>query len=76
MMTAIVGDRMILLKTMDQIIRSESTSDEGYAFTRWITEGIPDGADYELYEEIAEDDDMWSGICELFGELMRITKRG
>ena len=75
-MNAITANRMALLKTMDQIIRDESASDEGYAFTRWITEGIPDGADDELYEEIAEDDDMWCGMCELFGELIRITRGG
>lgn len=74
-MAKMVKDRVRLLRTMDQIMRNETLSDEGYAFNRWITEGIPDGADDDLLQEIAEDDDMWAGMCELFGELIRICGR-
>ena len=68
-------NRIIMLKIMDQIVREKSASDEGYAFTRWIIEGIPDGADEDMYKEIAEDDAMWKGMCELFGKLINETSK-
>lgn len=35
----------------------------------WITGGIPDAPDEEDFIFVAENDDQWNDLCELFGKL-------
>ena len=37
----------------------------------WIEEGIPDEPDEEIFEFIANNDDDWREVCELFGKLVK-----
>lgn len=66
----LIKERISLMKGMDQYIRNASTDEEDGIFDTWIAEGIPDGADNELLEEIARNTDSWVNICKLFGELV------
>lgn len=39
----------------------------------WLTEGIPDYFNYEDLVEIAEDDEEWRFICEVFGHCCKMA---
>lgn len=36
----------------------------------WIEEGVPDEPDDEIFEFIANNNDDWREVCELFGKLV------
>lgn len=37
----------------------------------WIEEGVPDEPDEEIFKFIANNDDDWREVCELFGKLVK-----
>lgn len=55
-----------LLKKFDKLARTYF-SDE--VFNIWLTYGVPDEADDNMLETIAEDSEEFSRIMELYGEL-------
>ena len=37
----------------------------------WIRDGVPDEPDEEIFKFIANNDDDWREVCELFGKLVK-----
>lgn len=68
----IVKDRIELLKAMNTYVIYHMG--EGRWMT-WITLGVPDCANEYDYEDIAEDDELYNEIAELFGRLCLNKKR-
>lgn len=60
--------RIKLLKEMNNYI-IEMGDEE--IFADWIAFGIPDEPLEDDFEFIAENDDEWNSVCELFGKLVR-----
>lgn len=60
--------RINLLKQMNEYI-CEMGDEE--IWMDWITLGVPDEPSEDDYEFIAENDDEWNDICNLFGRLAR-----
>lgn len=66
----LIKERAKFLRLMDEYIRNITLDDEDGNFDLWLSEGVPDGADEECLEEIAEDDILWGSICSLFGQIV------
>lgn len=63
----LVECRINLLKQMDEYICDAIGDEEIWEI--WIAVGVPDEARDEDYAFIAEDDEMWKGVCVAFGHL-------
>lgn len=63
----LVECRINLLKQMDEYICNTIGDEEIWEI--WIAVGVPDEARDEDYAYIAEDDEMWKGVCVAFGHL-------
>lgn len=61
--------RMNLLGGMHDYILNV-VGDEDYIEV-WLAEGVPDGATEDDLRELAEDEDDWTFICRLFGNMVR-----
>ena len=59
--------RIKQLKLMHELMTL--TNDEGIYMT-WVTLGVPDCPMEDDFEYIAEDDDSYNEICELFAKLI------
>lgn len=71
----LVECRINLLKQMNEYI-CDTIGDEEIWET-WIAVGVPDEARDEDYAYIAEDDEMWKGVCVAFGLLaLDASRRG
>ena len=71
----LVEYRINLLKQMNEYI-CDTIGDEEIWET-WIAVGVPDEARDEDYAYIAEDDEMWKGVCVAFGLLaLDASRRG
>ena len=53
-----------LLKAMDNYIRE--VVDDEVVLEEWLRLGVPDGANYDDLEEIAEDEELVTSIIETF----------
>ena len=62
----LVEIRIQLAKEMNQYILNLGDEE---IWLHWIELGVPDAPSEEDYEFIAENDDEWVDLCELFGEL-------
>lgn len=60
--------RINLLKQMNEYICKMGDEE---IWMDWITLGVPDEPSEDDYEFIAENDDEWNDICNLFGRLAR-----
>ena len=60
--------RIKLLKEMNTYI-IEMGDEE--IWMDWITLGVPDEPSEDDYEFIAENDDEWNDVCDLFGKLTK-----
>lgn len=58
--------RIDFIKDMNSFIQRKG--DENL-WSIWITEGVPDGANEKDFLFLAEDDEEWSDLCDLFGRL-------
>lgn len=56
-----------LLKDMDEYIRFHVDDEE--EFDCWLMCGVPDMADHQDYEDIAEDEDLWLDVIKTFAKL-------
>ena len=59
---------MNLLKQMDEYICNKIGNEDCWII--WITLGVPDGATEDDYCYIANDNEEWVRICQLFGNLL------
>lgn len=59
--------RIKLLKQMDEAIHN--TGDE-FIIMPWLSCGVPDGATQADFEDIAEDEELWTDCCKLVGKLL------
>jgi hypothetical protein len=59
--------RITLLKQMDEAIHN--TGDE-LLIMPWLSCGVPDGATQSDFEDIADDDELWTDCCKLVGILL------
>lgn len=50
-------------------------ANDEYAYDEWIWV-VPDGADYDDFVSIAEDDDTYVEVCELFARLVNKYGKG
>lgn len=66
--TELIKLRKELLKQMNKYI-IEIGDEE--IWMDWITLGVPDEPSEDDYDFIAETDDEWNSVCELFGKLVR-----
>lgn len=57
-----------ILGGMDDYIRNVLGDDRTTEI--WNERGIEDGVDEDTLMEVAEDDELWSSICYLFGNLV------
>ena len=64
----LVQTRIKMLKEMNKYI-IEMGDEE--IWMDWITLGVPDEPSEDDYEFIAEDDDEWNNVCDLFGKLAK-----
>ena len=67
MNTLEVKQRVCILRSMDYIIR---TMQHENAYEEWILV-VPDEADEQDFEEIAQDDEGWSETCSWFRTLVK-----
>lgn len=67
-----VKTRIETLKSMDTIIWNYG--DDEYTDT-WITFGVPDACDIDMYTEIAKDDEIYSDIFNLFTALIKCMNK-
>lgn len=58
-----------LLEMMNTIAMEDFDDEDIYE--DWICEGVPDGADTDDYNMMAEDDDMYYQTVELFTKLLK-----
>jgi hypothetical protein len=61
--------RANILGEMDAYMR-ETVDDEEYLM-EWLAEGVPDGANENDLMEIAEDEEDFTRICKVFGNLLK-----
>ncbi len=64
----VIKSRIAVLKTMDKAVRNMNDED---AFTPWLMGGVPDGADENDYEFIAENHEYYVGTVELFTNIIK-----
>ena len=64
-----IDGRIKYLKYMDFVVRCVNDEENG-VFEDWLALGVPDGASYDDLHYIAEHDEQYSHICELFAELL------
>ena len=57
-----------ILGGMDDYIRNVLGDDRTTEI--WNERGVEDGVDEDTLMEVAEDDELWSSICYLFGNLV------
>lgn len=62
----LVQARIKMLKQMNTYIIEMGDKE---IWMNWITLGVPDEPSEDDYEFIAENDDEWNDICDLFGKL-------
>ena len=66
--TELIKLRKKLLKQMNKYI-IEIGDEE--IWSDWIALGVPDEPSEDDYDFIAEEDNEWNNVCELFGRLVR-----
>ena len=66
---SIIQTRAKMLREFDQYIRNLNISDG--QFSRWLSLGVPDGADDETLLEMAEDDGIWLNTVDVFAQICR-----
>ena len=63
-----VENNIELLRAMDTVV---GYLNDGEAIDPWLMCGVPDGANDEDYEYIAENDELMDAACASFGTVMR-----
>ena len=63
-----IQTKIVLLKQMNQYIIDMGDEE---IWEIWIECGVPDCPSDSDYEWIAENDDEWNYVCELFGRLIK-----
>ncbi len=64
----VINSRIAVLKAMDNAMRNMNDED---SMEPWLMCGVPDGADEEDYESIAEDHEAYAEMVELFSRLVK-----
>ena len=64
--------KMNLLGGMDTYVREVIGDDDVTDF--WNMYGVPDGADEEMLKEIAEDEDLFCGVCKALGNIIAMVE--
>lgn len=64
----VINSRIAVLKAMDNAMRNMNDED---SMEPWLMCGVPDGADEEDYESIAEDHEAYTEMIELFSRLVK-----
>lgn len=64
----VINSRIAVLKAMDNAIRN--MNDE-MAVDPWLMCGVPDGADDDDYEYIAEDHEEYAEMVKLFAKIVK-----
>jgi len=64
-----IYNRKVLLEAMDNYI-TNVISDEDVTM-EWWEEGVPNEADDDIYTDIAEDPELWTGVVKVFARIVR-----